>query len=231
MTDRYQLPPTGRSLDAMRDQIHQGRAGDKPVHHSHYFKPAYFAGEEVIELGTQAFVAHAEENVLYSADAYSTLHRYESELVDVVLDLLHAPEEAGGSITTGGTESNTMAVKTARDWGREHHPAIERPEIIVPRTAHPSFAKAGHLLGLKVLQVSDSVDFRADVQAMQRAVNENTLMLVASAPPFGYGVMDPVEEIAAIAEEHGLWMHVDGCLGGLALPFLRERVPAMFGVE
>ena len=227
MTHRYRLRPKGRTVDALNEEIRRDHAGDKPVHHSHLFKPAYFAGEDVIELGMLAFVAHAEENVLYSADAYSTLHRYESELVDVLLDLLHAPEGAGGSITTGGTESNTMAVKTARDWGRERHPEIERPEIVVPRTAHPSFAKAGHLLGLKVVQMSDSINFCADVQAMKIAVNENTIMLVASAPPFGYGVMDPVAEIASIAEKRGLWMHVDGCLGGLALPFLRELDPSI----
>ena len=75
MTHRYRLRPKGRTVDALNEEIRRDHAGDKPVHHSHLFKPAYFAGEDVIELGMLAFVAHAEENVLYSADAYSTLHR------------------------------------------------------------------------------------------------------------------------------------------------------------
>ena len=72
-----------------------------------------------------------------------------------------------------------MAVKTARDWAKEHRPAATAPEMILPRTAHPSFDKAAHLLGVRVVRMTDSPGFSADVEAMAGAVNENTVMLVA----------------------------------------------------
>lgn len=224
---RADFPAHGRGWQAVAAEMEEGQAGDLPVHNARQFKPAYFAGDDVLEVALKAFEMHAEANVLYSAAAYPSLARYEAEIVDMVLGLLHAPEGAGGNVTSGGTESNMMAVKTARDRARAERPGITRPEIVVPRTAHPSFTKAAELLGLAITRPDRSVDFRADVEAMGRAINENTIMLVASAPPYGYGVMDPVGRIAALAEEKDLWLHVDGCLGGMVLPFLRELDPAI----
>ena len=120
-----------------------------------------------------------------------------------------------------------MAVKTARDWAKERKPSATVPEMIVPRTAHPSFDKAAHLLGVRVVRMGDSPDFVADVEAMEGAINENTIMLIASAPPYPYGECDPVAPIAMLAQEHGLWMHVDACLGGMILPFARELDPSV----
>ncbi len=224
---RTDFPARGRGWQAVAAEMEEGHAGDLPVHNARQFKPAYFAGDDVLEVALKAFEMHAEANVLYSASAYPSLARYEAELVDMVLGILHAPEGAGGSVTSGGTESNMMAVKTARDRARAERPDITRPEMVVPQTAHPSFTKAAELLGLGITRLDRSVDFQADVEAMERAINENTIMLVASAPPYGYGVIDPVGRIAALAEESGLWLHVDGCLGGMALPFLRELGPSI----
>jgi glutamate/tyrosine decarboxylase-like PLP-dependent enzyme len=115
-----------------------------------------------------------------------------------------------------------MAVKAARDWARIAKPGARSPEIIVPETAHPAFDKAAHLLGLRVVRMRASPDYRADVAAMAQSVGENTVMIVGSAPPYPYGVVDPIEAIADIALEHDLWMHVDGCIGGFLLPFMEE---------
>jgi glutamate/tyrosine decarboxylase-like PLP-dependent enzyme len=115
-----------------------------------------------------------------------------------------------------------MAVKTARDWAREHHPTAATPNIVLPRTAHAAFSKAAGLLGLQVRRMTASPDFRADLEGMARAIDGNTIMLVGSAPPYPYGVMDPLPDLAALAERHGLWMHVDACVGGMMLPFVRD---------
>ena len=162
------------------------------------------------------------DNALYAHSAFPSLDRYEKDVVGMVLELLNAPAEAGGSLSTGGTESNFMAVKTARDWAKEHLAAATHPNMVVPRTAHPSFDKAAQMLGVEVVRVPESPDFKADVAAMASSVDTNTIMIVASAPPYPYGETDPVEWIAETAIEHGLWMHVDGCLGGFILPFARE---------
>ena len=136
--------------------------------------------------------------------------------------MLNAPGGAGGSVTTGGTESIIVSVMTAQHWARDHLPQASAPEIVLPRAAHPGFDKAAHLLGIKAVRVSTSLDFRADVEAMADAINDNTIMLVGSAPAYSYGVTDPITDIAALAEKHRLWLHVDACYGGFVLPFARK---------
>ena len=216
---RLSLPPQGRDWKVIGLEMEAAHAADLPVHNERLFGPAYFADERVLEVGRSAFAMYYSENALYGATSYPSILRYETEIVEFLLDLLHAPGGAAGNLTIGGTESNMMAVKMARDQARASCLKIKKPEIVVPRTAHPSFFKAGQMLGLKVVRMAKSVDYRADLEAMARAVTPNTIMLVASAPPYPYGVVDPVAEIAELASDNGLWMHVDCCLGGLILPF------------
>ena len=213
--------------DELKRTMETLRGDDAPWHSGRSFKPAYFAGDDVLDVAHEAFGMYIDENALYSRTSYPSLHRYEVEVVDMLLDLLHAADGAGGSTTSGGTETNIMAVKTARDWAREHKPAVTAPEMVVPRTAHPSFDKAAHLLGVRVVRMAKSPGFSADVAAMASAINGNTVMLVASAPPYPYGECDPVAPVSELACEHGLWMHVDACLGGMVLPFAREIDPSV----
>ena len=113
-------------------------------------------------------------------------------------------------------------MKTARDRALAGNPKLEVAELIVPYAAHPAFHKAAHLMGLKVVSVPVGEDYRANVGAMAEAVNENTVLLVASAPSYPFGVTDAVDEIAALAARHDLWLHVDACHGGFVLPFARK---------
>jgi glutamate/tyrosine decarboxylase-like PLP-dependent enzyme len=122
-----------------------------------------------------------------------------------------------------------MAVKTARDWAAKNRPVEGELEILVPETAHPAFEKAAHMTGMRIVRMASSHGWRADPEAMAEALGPKTVMLVASAPPYPYGVVDPVADIAALASAEGLWMHVDACIGGFVLPFaveLGEDVPA-----
>ncbi len=221
------FPALGRSWEEVKSSMEEARQDDLPWHGDRLFKPAYFAGDDVLDVANQAFQMYVAENALYGGTSYPSLHRYETEIVGAVLEMLHAPEGASGSVTTGGTESNFMAIKTARDWARDHRPQAAEPEIVVPRTAHPSFDKAAHMLDVKVVRMDNSPNFRADVEAITAAVNDNTIMLVGSATPYPYGETDPIAEIAALAESHSLWMHVDGCLGGFILPFARAFDPTI----
>jgi len=210
------FPALGRSWDEVNASITEARKDDLPWHSRKIFKPAYYAGDDVVEVANRAFDLYMSENALYGGTSYPSLKRFETECIRMTLELL------GGSVSAGGTESNIMAVKTARDWARIHKPRATAPEMVVARTAHPSFNKGAHMLGVKVVRMKKSVDWVADVDAMAAAVNDNTIMVVGSAPPYPYGVVDPITEIAAIAQRHGLWMHVDGCLGAMVLPFARK---------
>jgi len=210
---------------AMDDMAADDRRWDDPKN----LKASFWSGDDVVRVAAQAFARHQGDNAIYGASLYPSLKAYESEVVAMGLDMLNAPQGAAGGITTGGTESILMAVKTARDWALANRSVDEAPEILVPETAHPAFEKAAHVTGMRIVRMGSSHGWRADPEAMAEALGPNTVMLVASAPPYPYGVVDPVTDIAALAAERGIWMHVDACIGGFVLPFaaeLGEDVPA-----
>jgi glutamate/tyrosine decarboxylase-like PLP-dependent enzyme len=159
--------------------------------------------------------------------AFPSLRKFETEIVAMAASLL-GDENAVGTVTSGGTESLLMAVKTARDWARKNRPEIKGPEMILPITAHPAFEKAAEYFGVKPVHIPVRADYRADVDAARSAITANTILMVGSAPAYPHGVVDPIRELAAIAREHGLLFHTDACVGGFMLPFVRKlgyRVP------
>jgi glutamate/tyrosine decarboxylase-like PLP-dependent enzyme len=95
--------------------------------------------------------------------------------------------------------------------------------MVVPSSAHPSFDKGADYFGVKIVKVPvDSETHQADVKAMEKAITENTILLAGSACDFPRGVVDPISEIAPLAQERGIGMHVDACLGGFMLPFVKK---------
>jgi glutamate/tyrosine decarboxylase-like PLP-dependent enzyme len=127
-----------------------------------------------------------------------------------------------------------MAVLTAREWARDTLPSIAQPEILLPETAHPAFFKAAHYFNLKPVVYGIGPDLRADVAAARAAISDSTILLVGSAPAYPHGVVDPIADLARLARERGILLHVDSCVGGFMLPFVRRLgyfVPAFdFGV-
>jgi glutamate/tyrosine decarboxylase-like PLP-dependent enzyme len=106
---------------------------------------------------------------------------------------------------------------------REHARAergIESPNIIKPETGHPAFDKACHLLGIELRRVPvDPETTLVDLDAVANAIDDRTAAMIASAPNYGYGTIDPVAELSDLALERGIGLHVDGCLGGFILPW------------
>ena len=188
------------------------------------------ANDEISNLGRDAFVRFFTENGLGGKRAFHGLKRMEDEVVAMGLSLLHAPEDAAGYFTTGGTESIIAAVKAARDWMRSRtgDPA-RRGNIVLPYSGHPAFTKAAQLMDLETRRVPVAANYRADVAAMSAAIDGNTLMLVGSAPAFPYGTIDPIAALSDLALARGLWLHVDACVGGYLAPFVARAgyaVPA-----
>jgi glutamate/tyrosine decarboxylase-like PLP-dependent enzyme len=216
------FPSLSRSRKDIESEMRAAHLEDMPWRNARNFKPAYYAGDDVLAVANGAFNMYLAENALFARTAYPSLAKYESDIVDMMLSLLNAPDGAVGNVSGGGTESIIMCVKAAREWARDQRPGARAPEIIIPHTAHPAFDKAGHMLGVKVVRMTHSPARRADVAGMAAAVGGDTMMIVGSAPPYPYGETDPIAEIAAIARDHGLWMHVDGCIGGCILPFMRR---------
>jgi glutamate/tyrosine decarboxylase-like PLP-dependent enzyme len=213
------IPKTGQTRDALTASMAEARQADTRWRDGRVWSLVYYAREDVLEVAKEAYLAFFSENGL-GRIAFPSLQRFETEVVGMTASLLHG-EQAVGSITSGGSESILMAVKTARDRARAERPRVQAPEIVLPVTAHPAFEKASRYFGLTSIRTPVGADFRADVAAMRAAVTDNTVLVVGSAPPWPHGVVDPIADIAAIAAERGISCHVDACLGGFVLPFAR----------
>ncbi|MEU0312007.1 aminotransferase class V-fold PLP-dependent enzyme [Nocardioides sp. NPDC006273] len=212
-------------------QLRSMQTADLPVHGGRTLAYVYDSGlPDIDRIGREAVAAYAGSNGL-DPTAFPSLLRMETEVVGMTVDLLEAPETVVGTVTSGGTESVLLAVQTARDA----HPGIERPRMVLPATAHAAFHKAAHYFGVEPVLVPVGPDFRADAAAMAAAMDDRTVLVVASAPSYAHGVVDPVTAIAAAAAERGIRCHVDACIGGWVLPYaarLGRDVPAWtFAVE
>ena len=217
-----QIPPYGRNWEKVKAEMEVAQKDDSPWYSERMFiGGSYFGGEDVVKVANEAYQMYINYNALYATKIFPSLVRYENDIVSALLEMMNAPMGASGSITTGGTESLIMAVKTAHAWAHDHRPGATPAEIAVPHAAHPAFDKTAHLMGIKAVRMTQSPDFRADLKAMERAINDNTIMLAASAPSYPFGVTDSISEIAALAEKYGLWLHVDACHGGFIFPFAR----------
>jgi glutamate/tyrosine decarboxylase-like PLP-dependent enzyme len=185
--------------------------------------------DEVQRVAEQAFQKFFKHNALFGPRLPS-VWQMEEDLKAWSLDLLGGGTEGRASITTGGSESIFCAMHAAREWAREHKPGIVRPEVVVPYSAHAAFSKACHYLGMTLRRVPLGPDYRAGVEALAAAIGPDTIALAGSAPAWPHGMIDPIERIADLARAHGLWMHVDACVGGFFIPFARmagEQLPDM----
>lgn len=215
------FPDSGQRRDDILAALADTRARDLESD-GRAFAFVYDAGDEARAIARDAFAACMGINGL-DPTAYPSARAIENAVVKAWLELLGAPEGAVGTATAGGTESVMLAVKTARDHARRTRPHITAPQMLLPVTAHACFHKAAHYLGVEVVPVDvDPVSFRADVGDARRKMSPDVVLVVGSAPSYAHGVIDPIDELAALAAAGGALMHVDACVGGCVLPFMRE---------
>lgn len=220
--------PSGLSRQEVLARLAALRSRDLPTHGGRTLSYVYDSGlAEADAVGLEALAMFASANGL-DPTAFPSLLAMESDLVAWAGRLANAPEGFVGSVTSGGTESLLLAVLAAR----EGSPGVERPSMVLPTTAHAAFHKAAHYFGVRPVLVDvDPGTFRADPLAMAAAIDDTTVLVVASAPSYAHGVIDPVPEIAALAAERGIRCHVDACIGGWVLPYLDGVAPWDFAVE
>ncbi|MEV5571775.1 aspartate aminotransferase family protein [Spirillospora sp. NPDC052269] len=214
------LPASGRPAADVLAELARLREGDLPVRGGRVTAYVYDTGRDAVhDLAATAHHELLEVNCL-DPTAFPSIVALERTVVAAVAERLGGDASTPGVFTSGGTESIMLAVKAARDA----RPVEGRPEIVLPSTAHPAFRKAAHYLGLEAVTVPvDPETFRADPEATRAALSPRTVLVVCSAPSYPQGVLDPVEEIAAIAAGAGVLCHVDACVGGWVLPFLSGR--------
>jgi sphinganine-1-phosphate aldolase len=214
------LPKTKRTKDDVLAELRELRSEDARWKEGRTFSLVYYVDDEHSRLLKEAYGEFMSENGL-SPIAFPSLRRMEAEVVSMAAGLFHGDDEVAGTMTTGGTESIMMTVKAAREWARQEK-GIARPEIIAPLSVHPAFEKAAHYFDVEILHAATGPDFRVDLRDVERLITPNTALLVGSAPPYPHGVVDPITELAALAQSRGLLCHVDACLGGFFLPFAKQ---------
>ncbi|MFX1407433.1 MAG: pyridoxal phosphate-dependent decarboxylase family protein [Promethearchaeota archaeon] len=216
------LPNEGIPREELLEMMGKARKKDANWQNGKIWSLVSHASDEHTELLKEVYTMFFSENAL-SPMAFPSLQKFEAEVVSMTIDLLGGDRKACGSMTSGGTESILLAVKTYRDWARDKFPEIKEPEMILASSAHPCFEKASKYFDVKLRYVPvDNKTYRADVKAMKDSITDNTILIVGSAPEFPRGVVDPITELAALAKECGIGMHVDACLGGYMLPFVRN---------
>jgi glutamate/tyrosine decarboxylase-like PLP-dependent enzyme len=214
------LSPNGMSKQEVMDRMRALKQDDADWRGARTWSLVFPAGEDVDEVLEAAHREFLFENAL-NPFRFPSLRVMEEEVVEMTAGLLNAPEGARGCMTSGGTESILAAVKAARDHARAER-NIAEPELLVPASAHPAFIKAAHYLDMPCRRIELADDLRADLDSARQLVGPATAMLVASAPNYPHGLIDPVEELAALAAENNTFCHVDACVGGFILPFLEK---------
>lgn len=225
------LPAEGRDfdrlLDTFRDVVVRGSRHNA---HPRFFGYVSAPGTAVAAVADLlASVLNANLPAWRSAPAPTELERL---TIDWIKEALGCDPAAGGLFTSGGSMANFSALAAARHrrcgdaislHGVAGHPAPLR--IYTSTEAHHSIHKAAALLGLgraNVRGVTTDDRLRMDVDDLVRGIEEDReagydpLCVVATAGTVVTGAVDPLSEIAAVAREYGLWMHVDACYGGFA---------------
>ncbi len=225
-----QLPSEGRDRKAILREMEELQSLEQARWKEGFASGSVYNGDaEHIDFVNKVYAIQSQSNPLHP-DIWPSAAKFEAEIVAMTAHMLGAGEttapfgsEEGicGSVSSGGSESILLAMKTYRDWARETK-GITAPEIVLPISAHAAFHKAAQYFNLdkKVVPLDD--DFRADMSAVAAAITPNTIALVGSAVNFPYGTIDPIDKLGELAQSHGIGLHIDGCLGGYFLPWAEK---------
>lgn len=216
------IPQQGLTRDEVFEQLETFTGRDYDWRNGKCYAYTFDAGEEAERVAKDAFMQFMSKNAL-DPTFFPSVLELENRVVAMCAAHMGGDADTAGTFTSGGTESIILAVKTARDYFRSTRPDITAPEMILPVTAHAAFHKAAHYLDVKVVLADVNADtFRVEADTVRRHITPNTILLVGSASCYAYGTVDPIPELGQLALDHGLLLHVDGCIGGFLLPFFKE---------
>jgi glutamate/tyrosine decarboxylase-like PLP-dependent enzyme len=212
------IPATGLSAQRIASSFDEMSARDVQWRDGKAFSLAYNAGPEVLAIAEEAYRRFSGANALNTA-AFPSLRQMQGEVLEMAGVWLGSPADVAGYFTSGGTESILMAVKAARDQFRTES-SITHPNMVLPTSAHAAFDKAAAYFGVELRRVDVLPDWRADVEAMAKMIDQNTILIIGSAPQYPQGVIDDIPALAALALQRKVNCHVDACMGGVSLAYL-----------
>ncbi|WP_336645843.1 pyridoxal phosphate-dependent decarboxylase family protein [Microbacterium sp. USHLN186] len=228
---RVPSPRLDGHTDAVLERLRALRAGDAPTHGGRVLSYVYDSG--MAELDELADAAARVARPLNGLDptVFPSIAAMERDLIGFARRMLHGDRSVVGTVTSGGTESCLLAVKTARDlWrldrraGDRHNERLpgSRPRIVAPASAHAAFRKAAQLFDLAFDAVPCGADGAVAASDLIARLDDDVALVVVSAPAYPTGVLDPIAEVAAAASARAIACHVDACFGGFVLPWWRD---------
>lgn len=211
------LPRQGRESADVLAELRGYGAQDPDYQNHRLWSLVYYLDPEHEAFMGEAYQAFSSANGL-NPTAFKSLKRFETEIIAAVAGLFHGGPDTCGVVTSGGTESCLLAVKTYRDLARKR--GITQPEMVLPTTAHVAWFKAAEYFGVRPVLLPLDQNLRADVRRLPRLLNRNTVMVLGSAPAYPHGTIDPIEAMGKLAARMRIPLHVDACVGGFILPFM-----------
>jgi len=218
MNTHQAMPDKGQGSSQILDQLDTFKEHDPEYKNGKVWSLVYYIDEAHQDFLKESYFKYSCENGL-NPTAFKSLKKFESEIISATASILNGTEEVCGVVTSGGTESCLMAVKTYRDMAKDKR-GVKKPEMIIPESAHVAWYKASEYFGVKIRMVPLKEDLSPDLKKMKKLINRNTVMILGSAPEYPHGTIDPIEEMGALAQKYNIPMHVDACVGGFILPFM-----------
>ena len=169
-----------------------------------------------LDFGKEVYMKYLDKN-LGDPGLFKATADLENELIAEIGELFNG-KNITGTITTGGSEANIVAMRIAK----KIRPDIKDPEIIVPTSAHISFEKGADLMGVKVLKANLKENFELDLEHFESLISKNTCGVVGVAGTTSLGLIDPIEQIGELIEGRDIFFHIDAAFGGFVLPFLKK---------
>jgi sphinganine-1-phosphate aldolase len=213
------IPDKGRPFDEILSDLETFGLDDPSYKEARTWSLVYYLNAEYTEFLQNAYGKYFSANGL-NPTAFLSLKRLEKDILRYTAELLHVDENAAGVVTSCGTESCMLAVKTYRDIGRKK--GIKKPEMILPDTAHVAWDKGAEYFNVKIRRASLAEDMAVDINAVEKMINKNTVMILGSSPEYPHGIIDPIEELGELAQKYNVPLHVDACVGGYILPYLEK---------
>ena len=214
------IPKTGINEKDLFEYMENSMHSDIDWRSGKTFGAVYYPGDKYSKAISNAYIKYMHENA-FDPQLFSSILTMENELVQQTASLFSSNQKLFGNLTSGGTESIFLSVLSARNWSNKQK-TIKNPEVILSSSAHPAFLKAMNFLRIKPVIVPTKKDFNLNLNGFKEAINQNTILLVASAPAYPTGMIDPISELSNLALENKLLLHVDACIGGFLLSYLKK---------
>ena len=221
------IPKTGIDEKDLFEYMENSMHSDIDWRSGKTFGAIYYPGEKYSKAISNAYIKYMHENA-FDPQLFSSILTMENELVQQTASLFSSNQKLFGNLTSGGTESIFLSLLSARNWSNKQK-NIKNPEVILSSSAHPAFLKAMNFLKIKPVIVPTKKDFNLNLNGFKEAINQNTILLVASAPAYPTGMIDPISKLSILALENKLLLHVDACIGGFLLSYLKKcnyNIPA-----